>query len=300
MKGRIIIAFVLSLAMLLSLSACGNSTNGTTTTATDESATTTATEENATTTASEASETTTVPSSNEPVVVTPAVEVSVSDTSKTCLLDKFHNILFGTIDTEEICMDFYLDGNNITAFYIGKDSENEIKLVGNLNGFKITLKDESQNTLTGTVTSANEIGKFQGILTQSNGNILPVTLDMSYACGGSLDNFYEIMGSNNQEVETFVSELKNNIISANKQAVAQVIDYPISIYIGEDATIINSVQEFIDNYDKIMNENFFNIISDAYTNLLFNNYQGAMFGGDFKNIWIQKKEDSLIITGINN
>lgn len=113
MNKRIIVAFALSLAMVLSLSACGNSSNGTTTS---------------------------MPSSSETAAATPAVNVSGSDTGKTCLLDKFHNILFGTIDTEEICMDFYLDGNNITAFYISKDSENEIKLVGNLEGFKITFK----------------------------------------------------------------------------------------------------------------------------------------------------------------
>ncbi len=282
MKGRIVVVFALSLAMLLFLSACLNRSNGTMTTASD------------------ASITTTMPSSSEIVVATPTVNVSGSETSKTCLLDKFHNILVGTIDTEEICMDFYLDGNNITALYISKDSENEIKLEGNLEGFKITLKDESQNTLAGTVTSADEIGKFQGTLTQSNGNILPVALDMSYACGGSLDNLYEVMGSNTQEVETFVSKLKNNLISANKQAVAQVINYPINIYIGEDATIINSSQEFIDNYDKIMNESFVNTISNTYTKLLFNNYQGAMFGDSVKNLWIQKSEAGLIVIGINN
>lgn len=67
-----------------------------------------------------------------------------------------------------------------------------------------------------------------------------------------------------------------------------------------DATNINSSQEFMDNYDKIMNENFVNTISNAYTKLLFNNYQGTMFGDNFKNIWIQKTEDGLIVIGINN
>lgn len=50
-------------------------------------------------------------------------------------------------------MDIYQDGNNITAFYVYNKSENKIKLVGNLDGFKISLKNDTQNALTGTLTA---------------------------------------------------------------------------------------------------------------------------------------------------
>ena len=231
MIKRIIAAIGLNLLMILFFSACDNNINGDTNTKSDANPLTNTPTPisinhaaNSHTTTESDTSTTTIPSSNETTEVTPTVNISDSDTNKTCLVDKFHNIFFGTIDTEEICMDFYLDGNNITAFYISKASENEVKLVGKLNGFNITLKDLSQNTLTGTISSYDELGKFQGTFSQSNGKELPMDLYKSYACGGSLDNFYEIMGSNNNEVENFVSELKNNLISTNKKAVAQVVN----------------------------------------------------------------------------
>lgn len=283
MKIRTVKVYAMSLVMVLFLS-CANASNGTTATAPSGTPPDKI---------SDASTPTTKPSTSTP-------DNSDSTISSTCIIDKWHNIFFGTIGTEEICMDIYQDGNEITAFCVYKDSGNEIKLIGSLDGLKISLKDDTQDTLTGSITSADEIGRFQGTFTQSNGNKLPVALDMSYACGDSLDNFYELMDSNNQEVDTFVSELKNNIISTNKQAVAELIYYPINVFVGEKVTTINSSQEFIENYNEIMNKDFVNKLSTAYTKLLFHNYQGAMFGGDFGNIWIQNMGDALMIIGINN
>ncbi len=290
MIKRTVKVYVLSLVMAVFLSACGNASNVTTVPAPSGTPPVTS---------SDASTTTTKTSPSD-IHTTSAPDNSASTISKTCMIDKWHNIFFGTIGTEEICMDIHQDGNEITAFCVYKGNDNEIKLVGSLDGFEISLKDDNQDTLTGTVTSADEIGHFQGTFTQSNGNKLPVVLDMSYACGDSLDNFYELMGSNNQEVDTFVSELKNNVTSVNKQAVAEIIYYPINVFIEDKSTTINSSQEFIDNYDKIMNKDFVNTISNAYTKLLFHNYQGAMFGGDFNNFWIQNMGDDLMIIGINN
>ena len=233
--------------------------------------------------------------------VSPSSDSASMYASKTCMIDKMHNVFFGTIGDKEICMDIYQDGSDITAFCIYKISEDEMKLVGHLDGFKISLKDETQNILTGTFTSADEPGgAFKGTFIQSNGDELTVLLDLGYACGSNLDNFYEMMGSSNQEIETFLIELKNNIISANKQAIAPLINYPINVFIGEKDTTINSAQEFIDNYSKIMNEDFVNEISGAYTKYVFNNSHGVMFGGNWVNFWIQNMNDELKIIGINN
>jgi len=251
--------------------------------------------------------TTSVPQTASTTIVSPSPTPSSIELSKTCMLDQWHNVFFGTIGTKEICMDIYQDGNNITAFFVYKKSESVIKLVGSLDGYKITLTDDTQTTLTdeartiltGTLTSADEIGRFKGTFV-SNGNDLPVLLEMSYACGAKLDNFYEIMASTNQEVEAFLTNLKNEIISEDKKAIAQLVNYPIDVFVGNKSTTINSSQEFIDKYNKIMNKNLVNAISDCYTKFLFNNYQGVMFGGNQYNIWITKMDDKLEILGINN
>lgn len=232
--------------------------------------------------------------------ISPTPTSTPFDAVQTCMLDQWHNVFFGTIGTEEICMDIYQDGTDITAFYVYKNSVNEMKLVGNLDGFHISLGDDSYNSLTGTLTSADEPGgRLDGTFILSNGNKLPVLLEMSYACGAAIDNFYEIMGSSNQEVEDFLTELKNYILSSNKEAVAQLIKYPVNVSIVGKSTTISSSQEFIDQYNEIMSKDLVNSISNAYTKFLFNNYQGVMFGGNQFNIWIQKAENKLTIMGIN-
>lgn len=305
MNKRTATAYVISLVMILSFSACGSRSN--ITPSTTNSTPTVTSKANSITTApstNDATTATTAPPSSDAIKATiaptsAANSVGVTDV-ETCMTDKCHNVFFGTISTKEICMDFYQNGNEITAFYVFKNDENEYKLTGKIDGFKLLLRGDDQNTLTGTVTSSDEIGRFQGSLTQSNGTKLPVVLDMQYASGERLDNNYEEVGSNNQEVGTFVSELKNNVIATNKQAIATLIHYPIKVKIASKSTTLKSPQEFIDNYDKVMNQDFVNAISNAYTKYLFHNYQGVMFGSNQYNIWIQKTGEKFEIIGINN
>jgi hypothetical protein len=277
MSKRKITTLVLSFVMMLSLSACGIKSNDTPTTPSFNT-------------------TPTITSGANSATTTP----SGASNLQTCMTDKSHNVLFGTISTKEICMDIYQNGNDITVFYVFKNQDNEYKLTGKIDGFKLSLKDDEQNSLTGTVTSADEIGRFQGTLTQSNGIKLPVALDMHYAFQEPFENNYEDIGSNNQEVGTFISELKNNVITSNKQAIATVIHYPIKVNINSKNITLNSSQEFIDNYTKIMNQDFVHTISNAYTKFLFHNYQGITFGSGQYNIWIQKTGEKFEIVGINN
>ena len=200
--------------------------------------------------------------------------------SKTCMLNKWHNVFFGIVGNDEICMNIYQDGNNIIAFCVYKESENELRLIGSLDGLKISLKDDIGNTLLGTLTSPDEIGKLIGKFIKSNGDEMPVSLEMEYACGADLDNFYEIMGSSDQEVEPFLIGLKNAIKSGNKQVFAEQIHYPINVSSNGERNTIYSQQEFIDDYDIIITSGLVDVISDAYTKFLFNNYQGVMFGGN--------------------
>jgi hypothetical protein len=233
---------------------------------------------------------------------TPSIAAISIESNQTCLQDKKHNVFVGTIGIEEICLDIYPDGNNITAFYVNKNDENEIKFVGKLDGLKISLMDDDKDTLTGTVASADEQSELKGTFIRSNGEKLPVALKIDHVCGDSLDNFYDIMDSSNQEVDTFLNKLKNDIISTDKGAVAQYIYYPINVSIDGKYITINSAQEFTDNYNKIMNNNFVNAISTAHTKFVFYNANGIMFG-DYQgnlNFCIYKMGSKLKIIGINN
>ncbi|MDF2587260.1 MAG: hypothetical protein K0S41_1101 [Anaerocolumna sp.] len=238
------------------------------------------------------------------VTMTPSTDISQTDnlveSNITCLQDKKHNVFFGTIGNKEIRMDIYPDGNNITAFYVAKNSEDEIKLVGNLDGFEISLSDDSKNMLIGTVTSRDEPGELKGTLTLSNGEPLSVALKMGHVCGDNLDNFYEMLDTNNQEVDTFLTKLKKDVISADKQAIADYIYYPMKVLIDGKEITINSSQEFIDNYNKIMNDDFVNAISTAFTKYAFHNASGIMFGDYTLNFWIYKMDSEFKIIGINN
>ncbi|WFR55623.1 hypothetical protein QA584_18675 [Anaerocolumna sp. AGMB13025] len=233
---------------------------------------------------------------------TPSIDNISIESSQTCLQDKKHNVFYGTIGVEEVCLDIYPYGNNITAFYVNHNDKDEIKLVGTLDGLKISLTDDEKNTLTGTVALADEPSELKGIFMQSYGEKLPVALKIDHVCGDSLDNFYDIMDSNNQEVDTFLNKLKKDIISKEKGAVAQCIYYPFTVSIDGKYITINSAQEFTDNYNKIINNNFVNAISTAHTKFVFYNASGIMFGDYQRNLnfCIYKMGSKLKIIGINN
>lgn len=95
MIKRIIAAIGLNLLMILFFSACGNNINGDTNTKSDANPLTNTPTPisinhaaNSHTTTESDTSTTTIPSSNETTEVTPTVNISDSDTNKTCLVDK--------------------------------------------------------------------------------------------------------------------------------------------------------------------------------------------------------------------
>jgi hypothetical protein len=90
--------------------------------------------------------------------------------------------------------------------------------------------------------------------------------------------------------------IKANIY--NKFALSEMIDYPIPVNINNDRVMINNAQEFIDNYDTLINDNVKQAILSLDYESIFSNYQGVMLGDG--QIWLGSTDNGLKIIVINN
>ena len=221
------------------------------------------------------------------------------------LLDKYHNVFYGTIGNKYVCMDIFKNGSEITIDYIEKNSENEHIFTGAIDAYKMIAKSNmTKEIITADLKDLYTKNIVKGDIALISGETTPVNLQMYHASGGPTINErygYGDWAFNTKEVETFVSGLKKAFITHDKQKVSQMIKYPINIYSNGNKTTINDEQEFIKNYDNIVNSGFLNVISDAYTKFMFSNYQGIMFGEDAYNCWINKNDnEGLKVWTINN
>ena len=219
------------------------------------------------------------------------------------LTDKWHNVFEGTIGKQKIYMDIFRDGNNLTAYYIDNDSNNEHMYSGSINEYTMTLSSsDTHETMTGNLKDLYASNIITGEMTLNSGKIVPVNLNIDHAnAGPALKDRYGDR-FNSQEVESFVSRLKSAILSSDKQAVSNMIQYPITVYQNNrEKAKINNAQQFVKYYSDIINKNLYDCISTAYTKFMFSNYNGVMFGSGNYNVWIQESQNGkLSIIGINN
>ncbi|MGL5086708.1 MAG: hypothetical protein ACRC68_13465, partial [Clostridium sp.] len=153
----------------------------------------------------------------------------------------------------------------------------------------------------GTITTAD---KIEGTWLSPDGKqSYPFTLSLNSILPGSeYGKRYAACGvtQNDEAVESFASEIQGYIVNNNKEKLAQNINYPISLNIDGTITKIQNKDNFIKNYDIIINSDFKKSLSTASTKYLFVNYQGIMFGEGSYNMWINEQNSKLIITSINN
>jgi hypothetical protein len=103
-----------------------------------------------------------------------------------------------------------------------------------------------------------------------------------------------------QDVEKYVSKIQGYIFNDNKEQLAKLVKYPITVNINNKATKIENKEAFVKHYDQIFNSAFKQAISNAYTKYLFANSKGIMFGEDMYNMWITESDSQLVIFSINN
>jgi hypothetical protein len=101
---------------------------------------------------------------------------------------------------------------------------------------------------------------------------------------------------------TFFSDLKKAVSAGDRQAVAAMVDYPITVSIGGKDVKIKSGKDFVSHYDHIFSDKIVTAVEKQTYAALFANDQGIMVGDG--EIWIDgicldhdcKKQAVKIIT----
>lgn len=113
---------------------------------------------------------------------------------------------------------------------------------------------------------------------------------------------YKVAGIDNAiEFEAAFKQVQELVSEGDKKMVAEYIRYPIVVYIDGTKTEINTEDEFVKNYDKILTEKIKKALMNQKVKETFVNYKGVMVGQG--EIWFTITEEGkhkYSIYGINN
>jgi hypothetical protein len=106
-------------------------------------------------------------------------------------------------------------------------------------------------------------------------------------------------GLDAQEVAQFYCEVKADILENDKNALASLVKYPISVCIDGSEKLIHNKVEFLSNYNEIVNDKIRKIIKAQKYSTLLGRWQGIAFGHG--QIWFNKpKGEQMLIWAIKN
>ncbi len=117
-------------------------------------------------------------------------------------------------------------------------------------------------------------------------NVLSVLEEQVYC------NFDGSGGWTRGEIESFAFLVKQDVLTDNRQSLAQKVRYPLNIVRNGSEQQIQSPEEFVEQYDEILNMQVIYDVEGAETEGLFWNQDGVMLGTGA--IWFGKMEDGSI------
>lgn len=239
-------------------------------------------------------------------------EVKVNDKAEQTksLFEKgYHNYRGAINQNIQIQMSIYPDGNNIVGTYFYESIGKEIALKGKAESNQIILDEfDESGTNTGTFKGTlKTVDTIEGTWSSPDGKKqYPFKLALnSIVYSNNYGNRYSAAGfDDDKALEMFVEKLQEYIKNDDREKVAALITYPISVKVDGNRQSINTKEELIKNYDKVFHPEYKNAIAKAFTKYMFCNSKGVMFGGNMYNVWINnvinKDKKEILITGVNN
>lgn len=152
----------------------------------------------------------------------------------------------------------------------------------------------------GHQTNIAEVEKFkQGIHQQVLQDIVKKQSEKHPA---SSTNRYVVAGIENpREFEAFFEKVKQLVAKGDKAGVASYVAYPIQVYSEGKKVSISTQEQFIHQYDQILNSKVRNALQNQKVDQTFVNYQGVMVGNG--ELWLNvspTNQHQFFITAINN
>lgn len=199
----------------------------------------------------------------------------------------------GTIGKSKVAMSLYFqeDSENVKGSYFYDKYRTTIQLVGKKTGSSVTLTEyDSKKKLVGTfVGQINKDDSYTGYWKNAKtGKKTEFKLLLLAALPfAEYNHRYALLNvENDQIVEAYVIHFQKMVIKNDKVAISKLIQYPLSVYSGGKALTFENEKGFIANYDKAMTPALKKDLSSAYTQYLFANGEGLMFGSNIHNVWI--------------
>ena len=110
-------------------------------------------------------------------------------------------------------------------------------------------------------------------------------------------NFDGTDGWTKGEIESFAFLVKEDVLTDDREALSRKVRYPLHIVRDGSERQINSPEEFLENYDLILNLQVIYDVEGSETEGLFWNQNGVMLGTGA--VWFGKTEDGTVkITAI--
>lgn len=114
---------------------------------------------------------------------------------------------------------------------------------------------------------------------------------------------FSVAGMTELQAKQFLTRLQKAVGQGNKQAVADLANYPLSVFKHGNKRQIQSRAEFVQQYDKLLTPGLKQVILKQDPDKLFANYQGVML--DRGQLWFANYAypnynlDKILIKTIN-
>lgn len=220
------------------------------------------------------------------------VLVVVGSISFAAPVDRGYYDYLGTIGKAKIAASLHLDeDDSIKGSYIYDKYRKEIKVEGKTNGSNITFSEyDSKKKLVGTFEGKfNKDDSIKGFWKDAKtGKKTEFTMNLVSALPFQEYNHrYAQLGvTDDREVDTFVTSFQKMVNKNDKVGISKLVQYPLLVNKDGKSLQIKDAKTFIKNYDSIMTPSLKKDLSAAYTQYLFANSDGLMFGSNSRNVWI--------------
>jgi len=187
------------------------------------------------------------------------------------------------------------DGADITGELYFDSNYADIPLVGKLNGRQAELYG-----VDGTVIKAEFIRNdpqfsntdlekevLKGVMF-CDGIKLDIYFSIRHGSAGDLSHKYAIAGfDNDDELESFACEFKEAALAGNKNKVAGMLWYPITVKLeNESIKQFRDQEELLDFYEDVFYPELINAFESAVPHDMFARYDGVMMTSDDSNLWV--------------
>jgi hypothetical protein len=194
----------------------------------------------------------------------------------------------GFVDGKAIGFTLVFHGSKVDGqVFVAPDFHNiqvkgHVDTSGELNLSVVDKSKPNDNDFQGQFKDIKECDSFKGGWNHALAGIPPHAWNVSLTHTGSADvgkNYYSNLGvKDDRQIDDPALVLQRAILSDNKQAVARMVAYPVSVSIGRRQINIKNPQQFLKMYDHIFIPYMVNQVRTAVPHHMFTGDEnGALF-----------------------